>query len=96
MRSASLQSCGRSHSSPRAAVYAFVENEIDDLEHRGEPLDEFLAARRFVGKPGFSERSLGAHDALGDRGLRHQKGARDLFGGQAANHRERQRCAGLS
>ena len=30
---------------------AFVEDEIDDLQHRGEPLRKFLAARGFVGEP---------------------------------------------
>ena len=75
---------------------AFVEDEIDDLQHRGEPLDEFLAARGFVGQPGFRERPLRAHDALGNGRLRQQEGARDLVGGQAADHPQRQRRAGLA
>jgi hypothetical protein len=29
---------------PARRSVAFVENEIDDLKHRGEPLREFLAA----------------------------------------------------
>ncbi len=44
------QSCGRSHSSPREAAAALVEDEIDDFEHRGETLGKRLAARRFVGE----------------------------------------------
>ena len=75
---------------------ALVENEIDDLEHRSEPLREFLAARRLVGEPGFRQRALGAHDALGDGRLRREEGARDLVGGQAADHPQRQRRAGLA
>ena len=75
---------------------ALVEDEIDDLQHRGEPLREFLAARRLIGQPRFRQRPLGAHDALGDGRVRLQEGARDLLGGQAADHPQRQRRAGLA
>ena len=75
---------------------ALVENEIDDLEHRSEPLREFFAARGLVGQPGFRQRALGAHDALGDGRFRQEESPRDLLGGQAADHPQRQRRAGLA
>ena len=30
---------------------AFVEDEVDDLQHRGEPLRQFFALRRLIGQP---------------------------------------------
>ena len=80
---------------PRRGI-AFVENEIDDLQHRSEPRREFFAARGLIGQPRFRKGPLGAHDALGDRRLRHQEGPGDLLGGQAADHPQRQRRAGLA
>ena len=58
---------------------AFVEDEIDDFEHGGEPFRQLFAARRLVGQPRFGKRPLGAHDALGDGRIRHQEGPRDLL-----------------
>ena len=75
---------------------AFVEDEVDDLQHRGEPLRELLAARGLVGQPRFRKGPLRAHDALGDRRVRQQESPGDLFGRQAADHPQRQRRAGLA
>ena len=75
---------------------AFVENEVDDLQHRGEPLGELLAARGLIGQPRFRKGPLGAHDALGDRRVRQQEGPGDLLGRQAADHSQRQGRAGLA
>ena len=75
---------------------AFVENEIDDLQHRGEPFGKLLAARGLVSEAGFGKRPLRPHDPLGNGRLRQQEGTRDLVGGQAADHPQSQRGAGLA
>ena len=75
---------------------AFVEDEIDDLQHRGEPLGERLAARGLIGQARVRQGPLGAHDALGDGRVGQQEGPGDLLGGQAADHPQRQRGARLA
>jgi hypothetical protein len=46
-----------------------------------KPLGQFRGARHFERHTFLAERPLGAHDALRDGWLRHQKGASDFFGG---------------
>jgi uncharacterized protein (DUF2384 family) len=74
---------------------ALVEDEIDDLEHGGEALDELGPARHFVGNALLGQRAFGPHDTLGHRGLRHQKGACDFLGREPTDQPQRQRHAGL-
>ena len=74
---------------------AFVEDQVDHFQHRGEPLAERRAARHFVRHARLGQRALGAHDALRDGRLRHQEGARDLLGGEPADQPQRQRDARL-
>ena len=60
---------------------AFVEDEIDDAEHRRQTRRELAAARHLERHLRLGERLLRAHDALRDRRLGHEKGTRDLEGG---------------
>ncbi len=73
----------------------FVEDQVDDLEHRGEPAVELGAARHLVGNVLVGQRALGADDALLDGGLRGETRARDLFGREAGQQLQRQRHARL-
>src|ERR1700693_337256 len=41
---------------------AFVENQIDHFEHRGEPFGAFFAARNFEQNARFAERPLSASE----------------------------------
>ena len=64
---------------------SLVENEVDDRQHRGQPLGKLCPARDFEGHALFGQRALGAHDALGDGRLRNEESARDLLGLQAGD-----------
>ncbi len=86
---------GRSHPvlSRRGRV-ALVEDEVDDLEHRGQP-------GRPLGRLGHLERHLlpgqgllGPDDALGDRRLGHEVGPGDLDRRQAAEQAQGERHPG--
>ena len=70
---------------------ALVEDEVDDLEHRGEARRELVAAGHLERHVRFRERALGAHDALRDGRLRDEEGARDLGRGEAAEQPQRER-----
>ena len=94
-RSASSHNAGRIPSSPRGRRVAFVEDEVDDLQHRGESDLALRAFRHLQGGPRLGERPLGPDDALGDRGFRDQEGARDLLGREAAEQAKRQGNARL-
>ena len=72
---------------------AFVENEIEDPEHRRKPGGAFGLARNLEGNARLGERPLGADNALGDGRLRHQERPGDLLGGQAAEQAQRERNA---
>ena len=74
---------------------ALVEDEVDDLQHRGEALGKLGAARHLEGDALLGQRALGADDALGDRRLGDEEGARDLVGRQAADQAQRQGDARL-
>ena len=94
-RSASSHSAGRIQSSPARGGVAFVEDQVDHFEHRREPRARARAARHLERHARLGERALGAHDALRDGRLGHQKGARDLVGGEAAEQAQRERDARL-
>src|SRR2546428_8790771 len=68
----------------RGRRVAFVEDEVDDLEHRRETRGKLVLARYLERDSRLGERALGADDALGDRRLRDEEGARDLVGREAA------------
>ena len=70
---------------------AFVEDQVDDTEHRRQPRRELGAARHLEGDLRLGERPLRAHDALRDRRLGDEKGARDLVGREAAEQAQRER-----
>ena len=70
---------------------ALVEQQVDHLQHRGQAGAQFIAARDFKGYARLGQGALGAHDALGHRGLGHQESAGDFMGAQAAQQLERQR-----
>jgi hypothetical protein len=79
----------------RRGGIAFVEDEVDDLQHRGEPRRAFGAARHLEAESGLSDRPLRADDALGDRRLARQESAGDLVRRQAADDAQRERRAGV-
>ena len=74
---------------------ALVEDEVDHLEHRRQAGGALGPARDLEGDARLGEGPLGPDDALGDRRLRHQEGARDLLGRQAAEQAQRERDARL-
>src|SRR6185437_9153691 len=74
---------------------AFVEHQIDDPEHRGEALGELLAARYFELYAMLGKGSLRPYDALRDRRLGQEKGARDLHRRQSAEQAQRECDPGL-
>ncbi len=74
---------------------AFVEDQVDDLEHRRQPRRQLGAARHLERHARLGQRALGAHDALRDGRLGHEEAARDLVGRQAAEQPQRQRHARL-
>ena len=74
---------------------AFIEDQVDDLENRAEPRRKLGSARHCKGHVRRRERPLGAHDALLNRCLRHEKRARDFFRRQSTQQAERQRHARL-
>jgi hypothetical protein len=69
---------------------ALVEDEVDDLEHRGQPGRELCAARNLERDAPLGERALRPHDALGDRRLRHQERPCDLLGREPAEETKRE------
>jgi hypothetical protein len=74
---------------------AFVEDEVDDFEDRGEAGGEPGAARHFEGDVFFGEGAFGADDALSYGGFGGEEGAGDLSGGEAAEETEGEGGAGL-
>src|SRR6266481_828655 len=74
---------------------AFVEDEADDLQHGRQTGGKIRSARDLEGNARLAEGSLGPNDALGDRGLWDQKGARDLIRSQAAEQAQSERNARL-
>ena len=74
---------------------AFVEDEVDDFEDRGEAGGELGAAGDLKGDALVGESTFGADDALGDGGFGGEEGAGDLVGGETAEETEGEGCAGL-
>ena len=75
----------------RGGGVALVEDEVDHLQHRGQPLAELLAGGDLVGDPRGQDLLLGAHEPLGGGHLGLEKGAGDLGGGQRAQRAQGQR-----
>ncbi len=88
--------CGTRQFLARGRRIALIEDEINDLEHRGEPRRALGPARHLEGNAGVADRILGADDALRDRRFAREEGARDLLGGQAADEPERERRSPLA
>ena len=82
-RSASSQSAGSHPVVAGGRRIALVEDEVDDLEHRGQARGELGAARNLERHVRLGERALRSDDALRDRRLGDEECARNLFGGQA-------------
>ena len=74
---------------------ALVEDQVDDREHGRQPLGQGGVARQLERDPGVANLALGAHQALGHRGVGHEEGPRDLGPGQPAYGLEGQRHPGL-
>ncbi len=72
---------------------AFVEDEIDHVEHRSQTRRAIFAARQLEGHVRLAQCALGAHDALGDGRFGHEKRTRDLVGGEAAEQAQGERHA---
>src|SRR5262245_26595600 len=70
---------------------AFVEDEVDDLEHGRQAGDALRPARDLEGDVLLREGALGPYDALGHGGFRDEEGARDLLGAETAEQAERER-----
>ena len=74
---------------------AFVEDQVDDVQHRVEPIGQLGEGRYLVRNAGVADLAFGAHDALRQRRGRRQERARDLFGFEPAHLAQRQRDAGV-
>ena len=70
---------------------AFVEDQVDDGQHRAQTLWQLALFRHAVGDAGVADLGLGADDPLRHRRLGHQEGARDLRRREAAEQPQRQR-----
>ena len=67
-----------------AAAVALVEYQVDDREHRGEPVGEQMGRRHPKRDPGSLDLVLGADQPLGHGLVRDEEGARDLVRVQTA------------
>ena len=67
---------------------ALVEDQIDDREDRAEAVGQLGVAGHPVRDPGLADLAFGPHQALGHGRLRHQEGAGDRPGLQAAQQTE--------
>ena len=74
---------------------ALVEDEEEDGEYAGDACREILRGRHPVRDASRLDLGLRAGDPLLHGGLLHQEGAGDLGHGQAGDHAQRQRHAGL-
>jgi hypothetical protein len=74
---------------------ALVEDEVDDLEHRGQARGEIVPAGDLVGDPRLGERALRPDDPLGDGRLGDEERARDLRGRQASEQAQGERDSSL-
>jgi len=69
---------------------AFVEHQIDDVQHGLEALGQLGRRGHLIRNAGVADLSLGTHDPLRDGRGRREEGARDLFGGEAAHLAQRE------
>ena len=74
---------------------ALVEHEVDDVEHRVEPLRKLRSLGHLIRKARVANLRLGANDPLRDGGGAHEKGPRDFLGGEPAHFTQRERDAGI-
>src|SRR5262245_60846622 len=72
----------------RRGGVTLVEDEIDHLQQRPQTRGALGQWRHLEGDAGLAERTFGAHDALRDRRLGDEKGARDLFGRETSEQPE--------
>ena len=72
-----------------------VEDQVEHLEHRGEPRAEVRATRHLERHSRLAERALRPDHPLGDGGLGGEERASDLLGGEPAHHAEGQRHPGF-
>src|ERR1700674_4528315 len=87
---------GRSHPvATGGRRVSFVEDEVDDLEHRGQTGGELTAAGDLERDVRLRQSPLGPDDSLGDGRLRDEECTRDLLGRQASKQSERERNARL-
>ena len=63
---------------------ALIEDEVEHLQHRGQPRPQLGRARHLERHAGRGQGALGPHDPLRDRRLGDQVGAGDLVGGEPA------------
>ncbi len=70
---------------------AFIEDQVDDAEHRREAFGALLSTGNLERHALVGERAFGADDALGDGGLGDEERARDLLGCEAAEQPEGER-----
>ncbi len=79
----------------RRGGVTFVEDEIDDPEHRVEPVGQIGTGRHLIGDLRVADLSLGSYDPLGQRRCRREKRSRDLLRRQAADLAKRQGDLGV-
>lgn len=72
------------------------EDQIDHAQNGAEPRSPLAGIRDLERHLRRRERLLGTHNALLDGADRHQKQPRDLLGGQAADHPQRERHLGFA
>jgi hypothetical protein len=70
---------------PDAAGVALVEDEVQDVQHGGEPLGALAVGRHPERDAGHFDALLGAADPLRHGRLGHEERVRDLGRGQAAH-----------
>ncbi len=78
-----------------APAVAFVEDQVDDREHRGEAVGEEVGRRHAKRDPGGLDLALRADEPLGHRRLGDEEGARDLLRAQPAQGPQRERDLGI-
>ena len=86
--------CGPHPVVPGGGRVPLVEDQVDDLEHGGQPGRPLRRSRHLERHLLAGQRPLGPDDPLRDGGLGQQVGPGDLGGGQAAEHAQGQRDPG--
>ena len=91
---ASAHSSARTSASPVGGEVALVEDEVDDGEHRPQPVGQLGVDGHAVGDVGGPDLVLGPHEPLGHRRLGDEEGPGDLGGLQPGDQPQRQRHLG--